>query len=462
VAGGARLVVIDPRRKPMASRAHLHLAVRPGTDVVLALALANHWANTGALATEFLAAHADGVDELLAAASVWSLEAAAAVCGIDAESIATLASWWTDTTPTLLRIGWGQERNANGGAACRAILALPVLAGSFGEPGSGVLGSTRTDAVDTRRRWPAFAEPPRSSVNLHEVGQWLAPHSDHPCQVLVVQGANPVVMCPDQRAVLAAFARTDVFTVVHEQVLTDTARYADVVFPATTAFEIDDVITPYGSLTVQPVRAVIERVGESRPNDEFGLALAQHLGFAWSVPTGAAAVHAVVAHPGPRMVAEPSLQFVDTFPRGGRAQLVDGVLGAPTYAAVESRHPLTLISPATSKLINSMFGEFQSPHPTITVHPSEAIARNLTPGSDVAVFNDAGSLTVRLEVSEAVRPGVAVMAKGVWLRHHAEGFGVNLLTPASSDTLANGACFNDTHVDIGRVTARLATDQVSV
>lgn len=466
VRGGARLVVIDPRRTPMANRADLHLPVRPGTDVVLALALANHWANTGALAAEFIATHADGAAEFLAAASAWSLEAAAEVCGIDPDAIATLANWWADTTPTLLRIGWGQERNANGGAACRAILALPVLVGSFGEPGSGVLGSTHTDVVDTRRRWPSFAEAPRPSVNLHEVGQWLAPQSDHPCQVLVVQGANPVVMCPDQRAVLAAFERPDVFTVVHEQVLTDTARFADVVFPATTAFEIDDVITPYGSLTVQPVHAVIERVGESRSNDEFGLALAQQLGFEWSVPTGAAAVAAVVAavvaDPSSCMVPTPSLQFVDTEPRGGRAHLIDAHLGAPTYTAIESTYPLTLITPATSKLINSMFGEFQSPHPAVTVHPAEAAARGLDAGDDVTVFNDAGSLTVRLEVSDAVRPGVAVMAKGVWLRHHAEGRGVNLLTPASSDALANGACFNDTHVDIASVSTRFAASESAV
>lgn len=112
----------------------------------------------------------------------------------------------------------------------------------------------------------------------------MAPGSADPCEVLFVQGANPLVMCPHQQAVVAAFSRDDVFTVVHEQVLTDTTRYADVVLPATTSFEIDDVSSGYGSLAVLPVVAVIDRVGESRSNDETGLALARAFGYDWADP----------------------------------------------------------------------------------------------------------------------------------------------------------------------------------
>jgi anaerobic selenocysteine-containing dehydrogenase len=444
---GAKVVVIDPRRTAMAARADLHLSIRPGTDVVLAMAVANWWRTHDMIDQSFAAQHTDGVAEFMAESEQWSVAAAAEICGLDADDIVTFAQWYGSVRPAMLRIGWGQERNANGGAACRAILALPVLGGHFGSRGSGVIGSTSDGTpVRTRRRWPAFQQAARRVVNLHQVGQWLAPHAGDPCRVLFVQGSNPLVMCPDQHAVVAAFARDEVFTVVHEQVMTDTARYADVVLPATTAFEIDDVAVSYGSYTVQPVRAVIDRVGQSRSNDELGLALAQRMGFDWSTPADT-----VVDDPGPRVLQVGTLQFVDTRPAGGRAQLIDPVQGVPRYLPLQPSHPLTLISPASSKLINSMFGEFQSPVPTVLMHPADAASRGLTAGQTVRVFNDRGSIQVPLDVHDATRPGVVVMSKGVWLRHHTDGRGVNTLTPATADALVDGACFNDTRVEIAAV-----------
>jgi anaerobic selenocysteine-containing dehydrogenase len=273
----------------------------------------------------------------------------------------------------------------------------------------------------------------------------MAPGSADVCEVLFVQGANPLVMCPDQRAVVDAFSRDDVFTVVHEQVLTDTTRYADVVLPATSSFEIGDVTSGYGSLMVLPVMPVIERVGESRSNDETGLALARAFGFDWSDPGQGVAV----ADFGPREAAVPSRQFVDTAPEGGRARLADAVQGVPRFVALPvAEGELTLISPATSKLVNSMFGEFQSPSPSILLHPGDAAERGLVAGQQVTVTSSAGSITVPLAVGADTRPGVAVMAKGVWLRNYPDGWGVNVLTPATGDALANGACFNDTRVTV--------------
>lgn len=450
VARGAKVVVIDPRRTAMAKRCDLHLAIRPGTDTVLALAIAHYWSRHDLLDAEFGAAHTEGADEFLASAQHWTLERASEVTGLSAADIVTLAQWWASTRPAMLRIGWGQERNANGGAACRAILSLPTLIGQFGVPGSGVIGSTSTGAAKPRRRWPqeAFAGPERRILSMHQVGQWMAPGSADPCQVLFVQGANPLVMCPDQPAVMTAFSRDDVFTVVHEQVLTDTTRFADVVLPATTSFEIEDVNSGYGSLMLMPVRAVIAPVGESRSNDDTGLALARAMGFDWTAADKAAAVE----DPGPRNVAVPSRQFVDTFPFDGRARLVDAAQGVPRYVPVPApAGSLQLISPATSKLVNSMFGEFQSPSPAVLLHPSDAEARGLQAGAQVRLSNALGSIVVPLEVNEDTTPGVAVMSKGVWLRNHGDGFGVNALTPATGDALGNGACFNDTFVHITSV-----------
>ena len=447
-ARGAKVVVIDPRRTAMAARADLHLAVRPGTDTALAYAIAHQWARHGHLDHEFLAAHAAGVDEFLAAAQEWTPERAADTCGLAAADIRTLAEWWGTTRPAMLRIGWGQERNANGGAACRAVLALPVLGGHFGRPGSGVIGSVSTGAVKGARRWPEFERRERRTVPMHQIGQWLAPEAGDPCRVLFVQGANPVVMCPDQQAVISAFARDDVFTVVHEQVLTDTARYADVVLPATTSFEIDDVGGSYGSYMVMPVRAVIDRVGESRSNDEVGLALAQAMGFDWTAPGAGVAV--VGGDLGPREADVARAQFVDTFPSGGVARLADPAHGVPHHRPLAMAvDELVLISPATSKLVNSMFGEFQSPSPAIMLHPADAAARGLHVGATVRVTSAVAAITVPLATDATVRPGVAVMAKGVWLSRHPDGLGVNALTPATGDPAFNGACFNDAVVTVG-------------
>jgi anaerobic selenocysteine-containing dehydrogenase len=447
VARGAKLVVIDPRRTAMAKRADLHLAIRPGTDVVLAMAIADLWQRKGHLDREFIETHSVGADEFLAQAQQWGLDAAAEACGLEPEVIVQLAQWWGTTKLSMLRIGWGQERNANGGAACRAILALPVLGGHFGQLGNGVIGATGTTEIHPRRRWPKIERVERRSVPLHQVGNWMAPGSDDPCRVLFVQGANPIVMCPDQRAVVDAFSRDDVFTVVHEQVLTDTTRYADVVLPATTAFEIADVAAGYGSYMVQPVRPVIERVGESRSNDEVGLGLALAMGFDWT----AEPLDLAIADVGPRRVTPGVRQFVTSSPADGRARLVDRVQGVPQYVPVERQYELTLISPASSKLVNSMFGEFQSPMPAVVLHPVDAQARRLVAGQQVRVHNAHGAIVVALEVNDDIRPGVAVMSKGVWLREHADGWGVNVLTPATGDALVNGACFNDTFVDVASV-----------
>jgi anaerobic selenocysteine-containing dehydrogenase len=444
VDNGAKLVVIDPRRTAMAKRADLHLAVRPGTDIALAMAVANYWVEHEMVDYDFLSVHADGGHEFLTEAASWSIERAAEVSGLDAGDIVTFAEWYGTTKPSMLRIGWGQERNSNGGAACRAILALPVLANHFGVTGGGTIGST-SSGLDMAALWPSFDERERRHLPLHQVGAWLAPGAGDPCQVLIIQGSNPVVMSPDTKAVVAALSRDDVFTVVHEQVRTDTTRYADVVLPATTAFEIDDLASGYGTYTVQRVRPVIDRVGESRSNDEFGVALAAQFGWEWS--TGRPA-QVNDADDDLRVSMTGVVQFVMTEPRGGKAQLVDPVQGVPRYVPVAHDYPLQMISPASSKLVNSMFGEFQSPEPFVTLHPDDAAARGLTAGQAVRMVNALGAVDVDLAISDDIRPGVAIILKGIWLRNFADQRGVNELTPATGDALVNGACFNDTFIDV--------------
>ncbi|MBK9180601.1 MAG: molybdopterin-dependent oxidoreductase [Acidimicrobiales bacterium] len=469
---GARLVVVDPRRTGMARRADLHLAVRPGTDVVVALAAARHLAHEGLLDDAFLAEHATGVEAFLDAAEPWTLERASAVAGVAAAAIATLAEWYAATRPAMLRLGWGLERNRNGGAAVRAVLALPVLAGQLGGLGGGVLGSTgRGSPWGLGQRDPGVApgRPPRRRLNMNRLGADLTdPALDPPVAVLFVQGANPAVMNPDQGAVLAGLARDDLFTVVHDQVLTDTACFADVVLPATTHFEVDDAADSYGGYTLQPIRPVIDRVGESRTNDEVIAALAERLGYPADTydPSPQRLLRDGLGGAAPGDVgpvlrpAGTTVQLRDTFPGfpDRRARLahpgLDGVDEVPRYRELPVERtgpfPLTLVSPATHRTVNSIFGEVQPAAAVVALHPADAAARSVADGDRVRVWNDQAEVILSARVDADLRPGVCSIPKGLWRRHVAGGLTANALVPADVSDLAGGACFNDARVEVQR------------
>jgi anaerobic selenocysteine-containing dehydrogenase len=454
---GARLIVVDPRRTAMAARADLHIAVNPGTDVVLALAMARVMHEEGLLASNFLAAHVDGVDEYLAAAEPWTLERAADVCGVPAEDIAAFAREYASASPAFLRMGWGLERNRNGGSGCKAVLALPLMAGQFGRRGAGVMLSVGGASPVTMSALHTNDAAARRQLNQNLLGAELAGEVD-PIEVLFVQGANPVVMNPDQRSVIAGMERDDLFTVVHDQVMTDTARYADVVLPATTHFEADDLAGSYGGYVLQRMPAVIDRVGESRTNDEVSAALADRLGLTGFDPQPESMLEKIlpagILDDGPLALRPDggTVQFVDTFPsfENRRAQLFDphSDVPVPRFEAVERHHPLTLLSPATAKTISSMFGERGDQPLTVSLHPHDAAARNIQNGDEVELWNDRGFVAVTAQIDGSVRPGVCCAPKGNWLRDFSGSYGVNVLVPATLSDLGSGACFNDAHVDV--------------
>jgi anaerobic selenocysteine-containing dehydrogenase len=460
---GARLVVVDPRRTGAAARADVHLAVRPGTDVVLAYALARLLHVSGRVDHDFCAAHASGVDAFLAAAEEWTPARAADVCGVTVADLEALADDVATIHPALLRIGWGLERNRNGGSSCRAVLALWVLAGQFGRVGSGILASLSSAAPLSARRIPLAPVPEAvaDEVNMNRVGAILCGEEPGapPARLLFVQGANPAVTAPDQTTMQRGLARSDLFTVVHEQVLTDTTRFADVVLPATTHFEADDVAHSYGSYVVQPLRAVIDRVGESRTNDELAAGLALRLGLdPEEFDPDPARLAGRMATDGPvtaaRVLREPAgtVQFLDTFPSfpDGRARLHDtlGELPLPRFEPPADGLPLVMISPASPKTINSIFGEFDPAPAVVTMHPDDAAARGIVHGATVRVRNERARLTLPCALDPAMRPGVCSIPKGLWCRDTSSGLTANSLVPATLSDLAGGACFNDARVEV--------------
>jgi anaerobic selenocysteine-containing dehydrogenase len=463
---GARVIVVDPRRTAMARRADRHLAPLPGTDVVLALAMAAHLDRVGLVDRAFLEQHTQGADEFLAAARQWTPEAAEKICGVSAADIVDTAEELSASRPAYFRIGWGLERNRNGGSACVAAFALPVLTGQFGVAGSGIFASL-SDAtpLTVGPRDPAEQHTPRPRhVNMNRLGAMLCDRElEPPIAVLFVQGANPAASNPNQRAVHAGLARDDIFTVVHDQVLTDTARFADVVLPATTHFEARDVAASYGAYVLQETPAVIARVGESRTNNEVGSALAARFGYPAdrfdadpAVVLGGAVTDGNGATGArPLRDAGQTVQFRDTFPtfKSQRVRLSGlSEIDVPTYQTLDDPYPLALLSPASPKTINTMFGEFDGPEAVVRVHPDDAAARGVEDGATVRVYNAAGAIELPLRVDRDLRPGVVTIPKGLWCRTLAGGLTANALVPDTLSDLAGGATFNDARVDIATLT----------
>ena len=473
---GARVVLVDPRATAPGAYVDEWLPVRPGTDVALALALVRCLAHAGQIDHAFLAAHTSGHEQVLEAAESWTRERAAAVTGLAARDIARLADDYAAADPAVIRIGWGLERNRNGGSAVAAVLALPALAGKFGRRGGGfTMSNSGAFRVDDEAR----AGGPDAStriVNMNLLGRVLLGEiALPPVMALFVYDCNPVVTVPDQNRIVEGLQREDLFTVVFDSVLTDTARYADVVLPAATFLEQDELSHSYGSYTVHYAPGVIPPVGEGRTNPAVFRELAHAAGIDGSLfDGGEAALRAralasvrvplaggadlarlerdriiPVDFPGPSPV-----QFVNAFPftADRRMRLDPPELGPNLYAyreqKVDPRFPLALISPATDRTINSVLGELKKDEAELHLHPDDARARGIATGDGVRVFNALGEVRCRARLSERIRPGVVSLPKGTWRRSFRSGTSATALVADDLSEIGGGACFNDARVEV--------------
>ena len=470
---GAFVAVIDPCRTPLARTATLHLAPRPGTDTALALAMVNELLQRGWAARDFLAAHADGCDVLVRRAAEWPLARAAAECDVAAGDIAALVEAYAAASPAVVRCGWGVERNRNGGQAVRAILALPAVAGKFGVRGGGyTMSLSRTFPIDAAAlARPDLARGRVRQINMVQLGRMLTEPQQPPIRALFVYNANPVAMTPDQNRVLAGLQRDDLFTVVHEQVLTDTARFADLLLPATTVFEQTELFKSYGHYVLQYSEPLIDPVGESLTNPQLFARLARAMGFAEPAlqATEAALLHDALEVGSGRLGDADAdtlrreralplhfrgsaelVQFGTDFPTtpSGRIELDPPVADGASYVSPRGAFPLVLLSPASDKTINSIFGEFNCPDPRLTMHPDDAGPRGLRDGAAVRVFNELGEVHVRVRLTRDLRRGVVALPKGLWRASTLNGATATALVPDTLTDIGDGACFNDARVEV--------------
>lgn len=486
-ANGCRVALIDPRRTLGPDLIDRHLSVYPGSDAAVALAMIGHLEKNGAVAADFLAAHATGVDRLLQRARDWPLERAAAMARVEAGEIAAIAEEYAAASPALLRCGWGLERNRNGVSAIASVLALPAVAGKFGVRGGGYTMSNQGAYGVDSGSLATLPEPPTRLINMNKLGRVLLELDDPPIHALFVYNSNPVCTVPDQNRIRRGLSRDDLFTVVFDQVMTDTAQYADLLLPATTFLEHTDLNISYGAYGVQLGEPVIEPLGEARCNEEVFTLLADRLGVSGEPQRGEALIKKALAalrgpleggagaadvsdegarrlerlrneailpfdFPGPRPI-----QFETVFPRTAdrKAHLWPDKLGPEPYRVLdlplEARYPLALISPATQKAISSSLAEYGFKEGYVEMHPDDASARRLEAGQEVRVYNDLGEVRVPLRLNDGMRPGVVNIPKGLWNRHTRNGAVATALVPDAISEIANGACFNDARVEVGPI-----------
>jgi anaerobic selenocysteine-containing dehydrogenase len=486
---GGRLVVVDPLRTKIAEQADLHLALRPGTDTLLAWSLAAELERMGVFDAAFIAEHVLGAEEFMARARAWPVARAAEACGVPEEQILTLARWMADADPLVLAPGNGLERGRNGGSGIRAAIALPALLGKFGK-GSGItLGAGNAfPKTMARLQRPDLVPPGTRTLNLIDFGRHLESDDlDPPLRAVFIYNHNPVVVHPDQNRMKRGLAREDIFTVGIDVTMTESMALCDIVLPAATSFECDDLYASYGHHWLQRAAPVIPLQGESLPNTEIFRRLAARFGFddpcfrasdaelmddavdASDPRLGGVRPSQLPTSQAQRMSAADGaamVLFENVFPAtpSGKVELVSDVLAKRWGAAAriadwrgaEASLPLMLISPASDKRISSTFGGLEGslPPPKLLMHPTDAAARDLRSGIEVRLWNDRGAVILPLLVTDAVRPGVVASEKGAWLCTSRTGQTISALVSADMRAdLAEGACFNDTRVEVSPASA---------
>ncbi len=469
---GARLIVIDPRTTTLAKQADIHLALKPGTDLPVALSIHRYLFEEGHADQNFIAAHTRGAERLRERAQPWTFERAAAEADVPADAIRAIAEAYVSTNPALVRCGWGQERNRNGGNSSMAILALPAVAGKFGIRGGG-FAMSNTNSWGITRNWIGADEPTTRVVNMNQLGQALVDYTDPPVKMLFVYNSNAAVTAPNQAKVLRGLERDDLFTVVFEQVMTDTARYADVILPNTTFFEGYDLVRGYGPISLRLGKPVVEPIGEARPNaDVFGDLLARLDLAEDDDPKGELEEMLHVLSQLPQELGEElrdsgaaspayngrPVQFVDVFPwtPDHKVNLFSEALDAEAPAGLyvyqpdpaTAEYPLTLISPASERTISSTLAELPRPEVRLQMNPGDAESRGLKDGDDIRVFNQRGEVRCKVAVGAWIRRGTVSLPKGLWRKHTANGYTANVLAPDTLTDLGGGACFNDARVQV--------------
>ncbi len=486
---GARIVVIDCYRTQTARQADQYIQVRPGTDSALALGLMHVILAEGLENRPFVERYTLGIDALRDACAQWAPPRVAAVTGVPEQTVRELGRAYGRERATFIRCGLALSRRSNGAMTLRAIACLPALTGAWAVPGGGFMRSSwghRWLNLDYLLTPPPGCAPART-VNMVQLGSALLDLRDPPVNALFVYNANPAAVAPGQARIHAGLAREDLFTVVHEQMRTDTADFADILLPATTFFEHDDVQSAYGHSYVQLSRAAIPPIGEAKSNFELFQDLAPRMGVEdplyrqgfdeilahlldrdWA-PTRALDREGLLAGKAVKFGAWDRPWETGLKTPSGKFEFVSaemGRLGLPTVpayttpaggqqdAALRETFPLALLTPPSQHFLNSTFVESPTSRklearPTLQLSPTDAEPRALRSGDSCRAFNQRGECFLTVEVTEDIAPGTAVAESVWWPKLHPLRKGINQLTDGALLTdLGGGARIHDALIEV--------------
>jgi len=496
---GTRVIVIDPIRTLTARSADQHIQPFPGTDAALALAMMHVMVMEGLHWPDWIAAHTIGWESLLERIMQFPPERAAQITGLPLETIFDLAHSYATTTPALLRVTDGINRHTNGGQTVRTLACLPALTGQYGLPGGGLMYSTsdwlQWDAEAVSHRHDPACPPPPRSLNMNRLGAILTGEADPPIYSLFVYNANPVASAPNAGKIVQGLMRDDLFTVVHDLFVTDTARYADIILPATSQLEHVDLHKPYGHLSLQYNMPAIAPQGEACSNWHVMRGLASAMGFdeLWLQEDANEVIRGILeatAYHNPQLAgitlerlqaqgsiplaipADQEVPFADGHFRtpSGKVEFYSAAAAAKGYDPVPGWEPeveartgldareasatrLALLCPAAHHFVSSTFGNQErlitkEGAPTLRMHPRDAAARNIRNGQLVRVSNERGWCRLVAEVTDEVRPGVLATTTVWWPRFSPDQRNVNWTT---SDRLADfdgGSTFYTNRVEV--------------
>ncbi|HEU4741675.1 MAG TPA: molybdopterin oxidoreductase family protein [Meiothermus sp.] len=481
--GGAKIVHVDPYQSLTSRFADEHVKVRPGTDAALAYAMARVIIRAELHDVAYLERSTQGFAAYCEEAERWTLERAERVTGVPAATIERLALEFARAKASFIRTSYGMTRHPGGASALRAVILLPALIGAWQYPGGGALLST-SGAFPLNRKYLGGAHlllgkhdpkgffqpnPAVRHVNMNQLGTALT-RLEPPIRMLFVFNSNPLVVAPRTDRVRQGMLREDLFTVVLEQALTETAQLADYVLPATTFLEHPDLYTAYGHFYLSWNEAVMQPQGEAKSNTEIFAELARRLGLEeptlyWSAEDLAQSL-LETGHPWLEGITLERLKVegyvrLNTprpfLPFKGEANTPSGKIHfdpPPPVILTEPQpgFPLILLTPPAKHFLNSTYGHVErlvqgeGSEPTLLVHPQDAALYGVKDGAQVRIRSRHGTVLRKARVSEAPIPGTVVLEGTWWEKPAPDGKGVNWLTGEHLTDMGAGSTFHSNPV----------------
>ncbi|HWR06223.1 molybdopterin-dependent oxidoreductase [Sporomusa sp.] len=472
---GARVWLVDTYESPTARIADRVILVRPGTDGALAMAMMHVIARENLADKDFIKRCVQGYEELnTTVLPDYRPAAVSELTGIAAADIEEIARLYATARAPYIHLGSGLSRYSNGAMTVRAITCLPAVVGAWDKPGGGLFASTSTGAAFATQRITRedFIAKPVRTINMNQLGRVLNEVNNPPIHSLYVYHSNPAAIAPDQNRVLQGLVREDLFTVVHERFMTDTAKYADFVLPATTSLEHSDIYRSYGHYGVQCARAVIPAVGQAKSNWEVFCLLAAAMGIRQPFFTQSAddLVDSILDQPSewlastrmdalragyPVELPLPAGYKTDFKTASGKIEIFNANQPEPLprYVKPHGDHAdFWLVNAPDMRLLNSSFNEREDLTQTnkmlLKMNPEDAANKELRDGQLVIAYNERGEVTFNLAVTMSVPAGI-VVSEGVWWLKHAPGKrSVNALTSQRLTDQGQGSTFYDVKVNV--------------